>query len=37
MKENDDGLNAARGVIYALVLSIPFWAGVATAIYYLVN
>lgn len=35
MKEHDDGLNAARGIIYAAVMAIPLWIAFATGLYFL--
>ena len=37
MKEHDDGLNAARGIVYALVMCLPVWAAIFTAIYFLLR
>jgi hypothetical protein len=37
MDDNDpDGLNAAQGILYALILSVPFWCVVFFVIFVMV-
>jgi hypothetical protein len=37
MNREDDGLNAARGILYGIILSIPIWAVIALALGYFIT